>query len=194
MAAGATFSGVEANVRVDVLTGQGTIRSGYTGAGYSSFSFGVDNGSGTFDGVLADTGTGHIGNFTKAGTGTQVLNGANTYTGTTTIDGGVLVLHGGAMAFTYTGGNIHINNGSTLQISPGGNNQYWFNNKSFIFDAGGGGTIDTTSGLNFVVYGGSTVTTSGGTQNSIIGSSGINLHAGHTINFNVAPGVGCHRP
>ena len=54
VASGAVFKGVEANVRVDVLTGTGAIRSGYPGAGYSAFTFGVDNGSGTFNGSLTN--------------------------------------------------------------------------------------------------------------------------------------------
>ncbi len=54
VATGATFLGVEANVNVDALTGSGTISSGYPGAGYAAFTFGVNGGSGTFAGVLAD--------------------------------------------------------------------------------------------------------------------------------------------
>ena len=69
VASGAIFSGVEANVRVDALTGAGTIKSGFNGAGYVGFTFGVDNGSGTFSGVLANDFT--TGNFTKSGSGTQ---------------------------------------------------------------------------------------------------------------------------
>ena len=88
VAAGAIFSGVEANVRVDALTGSGTIRSGYNGAGYANFTFGVDHGGGSFSGVLANDST--TGNFTKAGNGTQILSGTNTYTGTTTVSGGAL--------------------------------------------------------------------------------------------------------
>ena len=88
VASGATFSGVESNVRVDALTGSGSIRSGYPGAGYVNFTFGVDNGSGTFGGVLSDAGA--VGNFVKAGTGTQTLTHANTYSGTTTIAAGTI--------------------------------------------------------------------------------------------------------
>ena len=56
VAAGATFLGVEANVVVDALTGSGTISSGLSGFGYADFTFGVNGGSGTFAGVLADGG------------------------------------------------------------------------------------------------------------------------------------------
>src|SRR5208337_3487888 len=94
VASGATFLGVEANVVVDALTGSGTVSSGFSGAGYASFTFGVNGGSGTFAGVLADGAA--RGNFVKAGTGMETLSGGNTYTGSTTISGGTLVLSGNA--------------------------------------------------------------------------------------------------
>ena len=86
VSAGASFDGVEANVRVDALTGSGTITSGYPGAGYANFTFGVNNGSGTFSGVLADRYS--AGSFVKTGSGTQTLSGANTFAGTLTVNGG----------------------------------------------------------------------------------------------------------
>lgn len=88
VASGATFRGTEANIRVDALTGDGTIASGYPGSGYQAFTFGVDDGSATFNGVLADDLA--PANFIKTGTGTQVLTGLNTYTGSTTVADGVL--------------------------------------------------------------------------------------------------------
>jgi fibronectin-binding autotransporter adhesin len=88
VAAGAAFHGVEANVRVDALTGSGTIQSGYSGAGYSNFTFGANGGTGNFFGTLGNDAA--AGNFVKIGAGTQTLSGSNTYTGTTTVSGGVL--------------------------------------------------------------------------------------------------------
>src|SRR5690606_21479518 len=98
VAAGATFTGSQANVRVAALSGSGLIRSGYNGAGYTAFTFSLNNASGTFSGQLADyiypegqTGPGH---FVKEGTGTQTLSGVNTYTGTTSVNNGTLVVNG----------------------------------------------------------------------------------------------------
>jgi autotransporter-associated beta strand protein len=85
---GAVFSTVEANVRVNKITGSGTIRSGYNGAGYQNLTIGVDDGSSTFAGVIANAES--AGNLVKTGSGTITLTGANTYTGMTTVNGGTL--------------------------------------------------------------------------------------------------------
>lgn len=124
VASGAAFHGVEANVRVDALSGAGTITSGYPGAGYSHFTFGVDGGSGTFSGVLANGAA--AGSFVKTGAGTQTLTGANTYTGNTTIEAGKLALSGSlaSSALTASGGTFAaVGNASTtgsVSIPAGG--------------------------------------------------------------------------
>jgi autotransporter-associated beta strand protein len=125
VAAGAIFEGVEANVRVDALSGAGVIQSGYSGAGYSAFTFGVDNGSGEFSGVLADNYA--PGNFIKTGTGTQTLSGVNLYSGVTTLAGGVLNIAqfsnygypgGLGLRASDSGGNVGLLfRGGTLQYT-----------------------------------------------------------------------------
>jgi autotransporter-associated beta strand protein len=88
VAAGATFDGVEGSIYVDALTGFGVIRTGYSS--FTPFlAFGVNNGSGTFNGTLAGSA---INNFYKYGTGTQVLAGSATYSGTMTVGSGTLQL------------------------------------------------------------------------------------------------------
>jgi autotransporter-associated beta strand protein len=86
---------------------------------------GSNNLSTTFAGIIQDGGVG--GSLTKIGTGTLTLTGANTYTGNTNINRGVLqvdgsitsntfVNHGGTLAGTGTiNGNV-TNNG---RVSPG---------------------------------------------------------------------------
>lgn len=117
VASGAVFHGVEGNIRVDALTGAGRIDSGFNGGGYQNFTFGVANGSGTFDGELADTaGGGFHGNFVKTGTGTQTLTGHNTYSGSTTIANGQLVVSGSA----GTLGTGAVENNGVLTIARSG--------------------------------------------------------------------------
>jgi filamentous hemagglutinin family protein len=109
VASGATFNGVEANVRVDALTGGGAISSSLACCGYTGFTFGVDGGSGTFSGVLSGL------NFIKAGNGTQVLTGANTYTGTTAVNGGTLAITN-ANGLGTTAGGTTVASGATLDL------------------------------------------------------------------------------
>lgn len=110
VAAGAVFDGDEANVRVDALSGAGRIKSGYNGSGYSAFTMGVANGSGEFSGVLSNSE--FTGNFIKEGTGTQVLGGINTYTGTTRVQAGELRLNGSSLSSAFT-----VDAGATLSGS-----------------------------------------------------------------------------
>jgi len=63
---------------VDATTGTITLGIGYNGSG------------GTFSGVIKNT-SGTL-SLTKSGIGTEILSGLNTYTGTTTISGGILAV------------------------------------------------------------------------------------------------------
>ena len=92
VAGGATFRTVEANVRVNRVTGSGILKTGYGGAGYQALTLGVGAGSSTFAGVIANDAA--TGNLVKTGTGTITLTGTNTYTGTTTVDAGTLAIGG----------------------------------------------------------------------------------------------------
>ncbi len=125
VASGASFHGVEANIRVDALTGAGTITSGYPGAGYQNFTFGVNNGSGTFSGSLTDSDTAAA-NFVKVGSGTQTLTGTLNYDGSTTVSGGTLELPdgdwktGGRFSSGMgASGTIIVGAGATLSTSAG---------------------------------------------------------------------------
>lgn len=115
VAAGAVFNGVEANVRVNRLTGTGTIMSGYGGAGYQALTFGVVNGSGPFDGVIANAYA--AANIVKEGTGTIVFLGANTYTGTTLVSTGTLQVGDGGTIGALGTGAVTISAGATLEIN-----------------------------------------------------------------------------
>jgi len=112
----ATVSGQESDIRVNKLTGSGTINTGYSST-YTGFYVGAANGSSTFGGVIADF-IGQTGKLVKIGTGTITLTGTNTYTGTTTVNGGILELaNAGKLSSGTYSGAISIASGSTLNCN-----------------------------------------------------------------------------
>lgn len=115
VASGATFAGTEANVRVDGIDGGGRVTSGFAGAGYTNVTMGVANGSGDFSGVLANSDSSNVGNYVKAGTGTQTLRGVSTFTGGFSVEGGTVALAGGSNRLP-TGITVLIKNGATLDL------------------------------------------------------------------------------
>jgi len=108
------------------------------------------------------TSTNSSGTLTKDGTGTLQLLGANTYTGTTTIDAGTLILSGGAAIVdtgavslaNVSGATLKLNASETIgSLSGGGTTGGNTNLQSFTLttgDAGNatyGGVISGTGGL-----------------------------------------------
>ena len=92
---GATFDGSATAIVIDALNGEGTMKiAGNTTDGFA-LKLGVDGGSGTFTGTIVNsTPDGNVFSVVKEGAGTQILSGNNTYTGVTTVNGGLLVLSG----------------------------------------------------------------------------------------------------
>ncbi|MCW1923903.1 tandem-95 repeat protein [Luteolibacter arcticus] len=110
---------------IDNLTGNGSITKNAGGTAI------LDVASGNFSGVIAQNligGTGGV-SLVKSGVGTLTLSGANTYTTTTTVRGGILIITGslaptvttvetGTLAGTGTlGGAVTVQGGGT--IAPG---------------------------------------------------------------------------
>lgn len=77
------------NVIVNALNGGGMIVRN-NGNVNANLTVGVANGTGYFDGTIANSKG--VTNLVKAGTGTQELSGINTYSGNTTVEGGTLHL------------------------------------------------------------------------------------------------------
>lgn len=131
-----------ANVTVPIgeLNGSGlsVLGAGGNGACKVVWEVGGRNSSTIFQGKITDkqfTGTGAVAGFKKVGTGTLTLMNASTYSGGTTIDGGILKVNnttgsglgsgsvtvnaGGTLAGTgFISGAVTVNEGGTL--SPGG--------------------------------------------------------------------------
>ncbi|MBT2299858.1 autotransporter-associated beta strand repeat-containing protein, partial [Variovorax paradoxus] len=164
VASGAVFNGVEANVRVNVLSGAGTIMSGLNGAGYSQFTFGVGNGSGTFDGVLSDNAA-FRGNYHKAGSGTQTFTRANTFSGQLLIGGGMLSVSAVNQLGTGTGANyLAIQNGATLRYTGTGSETSTLRD---LYWNAGPATIEVTAATGAL-----TLDISGGVRNQSFTKSG----------------------
>lgn len=104
----------------------------------------------TFDGYLRDYD--NIGgtkiNLTKSGPGTQILTGTNiTYSGTTTVNGGILQLNTGSQAGTLAGqGPIVINNGGTLVGAAVDATGYHTNTGTNSITINQGGTLLVSAG------------------------------------------------
>ena len=109
IAAGATvdlWDYVTYPVRVDLLTGGGTLTETFTSG--ANLTMGVANGSGTFTGTIS----GGL-SLTKTGSGVETLNGSLGYSGPTTVNGGQLVITGTAANI----GAVSIANGGELTFS-----------------------------------------------------------------------------
>ena len=89
-----------------------------TGVGNKTLTLGGANtGNNTISGSITD-GPGSVISLTKAGAGTWVLPGANTYTGTTSITGGTLQLGSGTGTGSLsTGSRINVGTGATFAVN-----------------------------------------------------------------------------
>src|SRR5205814_5051681 len=104
VAGSTTFDLNGQNQTIDALNGAGTIVN--NGAAAATLTVGQHDGDGTFSGVLG-TGTSALA-LTKNGAGTQVLTGANTYTGATNINGGALrITNAAGLGSTSSGTTIN---------------------------------------------------------------------------------------
>ena len=114
------------NQTIRSLSGNGFVDSGQ-GLGTAVATLTIEGGAGTgssnFTGVIENGSFGSVA-VVKSGSNTQVFSGTNTYTGTTTVNGGVLQfekatsLYAGTEA-NWTAAKIIVNSGGTLAFNVG---------------------------------------------------------------------------
>lgn len=104
-------------IYVDNLTGAGVLERGSIVLGVAnntdSAAYGVTGNTATFAGIIRQFGT-YTMNVTKRGTGTQIFTGANTYTGTTTVEAGTLQIGNGGATGKIGTGTVKMNGGTLL--------------------------------------------------------------------------------
>ena len=119
-----------------------------TSAGAATLTAGSGGVSSTFGGVLADGGG--VLRLVKVGSGVLTLNGANAYSGGTSISAGILEF--GTAASLPSSGTANVAGGAVLAVAVGGSGWTSGNidsllaNSSVTFQSGGALGFDTTAG------------------------------------------------
>lgn len=183
--AGTAFILAGRSATVGGLVGKGTVRNG--GADDSTLT--VDTGafgSGTFDGVLEDGGTGSL-SLIKAGLGEWIFNGDGSgMTGTTTVNGGQLTVNGdlSKSAVTVNSSGVLSGKGTvgSVDVKRGGAVGAEFSSDTLTID----GKLQMTLGSTFYVSAGPD------------GKAGlVDVRDTASVNFasvQVAAGIGAYEP
>ena len=130
-------------------------------------------GSGNFD--ISAILSGSNGKVVKNGTNSLVLSGANTYTGLTTINAGILQLNKSGGGTLPSGNSITVNNGGTLRISS--------NQTLADLTINSGGTVLIDAGVQLTITG---TLTNNGTftlENGATFKQGASVTGGGTYNI-----------
>lgn len=112
VASGATF-GLLSNEAVGFVTGPGAISLGTSTLTLNGDGDGTSGENFSYAGIISGTG-----GLTKAGDDRQILSGASTYDGTTSVNAGVLTIQNGTALGSTTGGTV-VAPGAALEVQGG---------------------------------------------------------------------------
>lgn len=154
------------------LTGNGLITN--SGVQTSTLTLGVSAGTSTFGGVIQN-GTSQV-NLIKGQSSTQILSGANTFTGTTTVNLGTLTAANttaiGTSALVINGGNFST---SLASVNAGG---VTIAGGTLTLNAGNGGVLALTAGSNFNMTSGTWALQLAGGTDQVTGTGTFSLTGG----------------
>ena len=165
-----------------VLTLSSTGTVAYSGSGNRALTLGGTNtGANTLAANLSDNGADVV-SLVKNGTGKWVLSGSNSFTGTTTINGGTLGCPIAQSLPTYA---VTVNNGGRLQLNVGGTNEFTTANLDALLSGTAGSTFNagSTLALDTTNYGGALTYTSiisGNLGIAKIGTNNLTLSSSNT--------------
>jgi fibronectin-binding autotransporter adhesin len=168
------------NQSIGSLAGQGLVVLGSANStvitGGAILTTGNDNTNTTFSGTIEDNGQG--GSVVKVGTGTWTLSGTNTYTGSTTIDAGTLLL-GTNNALPTGGGSVP----ATDLILYGGNFDTGGKNQTVNNVTNSGGTVFVDGSASTVTVNGTYAQSAGATRvdGNLALASTLNLSGGDLV-------------
>jgi autotransporter-associated beta strand protein len=158
---------------VGSLAGLGFVENASIVSSANTLSIGNDNTSTNFGGIVQNgAGIGPLA-ITKNGSGTQIFSGANTYTGDTNVNGGVLQA-GSSSAFGLNSATT-VASGATLRLAG---------NSITLGSLSGAGTVENTAASAVTLATGglnSSVTFSGVIQNGGSGAVGLSKNGGGTL-------------
>ncbi|SHJ15144.1 autotransporter-associated beta strand repeat-containing protein [Rubritalea squalenifaciens DSM 18772] len=144
----------------------------------TALTIGTNSGTSTFSGVIVDHTSGP-GSITKAGDSTVIFSGANTYSGTTTVSDGTLIISEGNTT-ALRNSAVTVASGATLLFDDDG-----VGSSYQIGSLAGGGTVDFRLGELDVGLNNTSTTFSGAFTYDTLNSPGeIEKRGGGTLTLN----------
>ncbi|MGD0381976.1 MAG: autotransporter-associated beta strand repeat-containing protein [Thermoguttaceae bacterium] len=172
IASGATLDLGGFSQIINGLTGAGTVDN--TASGNSVLTVGANDAGSTFSGIVKNTSG--VMSLIKTGAGAIILSGANSYTGATSVAGGVLEA-ANASALGTTAAGTSVQSGASLRILQ----SLTIANESLSLSGTGAGSGALHVGPSAVVsYGGAI---------NLADNASINVDAGSTLNLTNSLGI-----